>query len=379
MLLYRCKWQLNETFKMICEHYVRYLRNNYNNAYVVFDGYKKDGIKSAERNRRALKNICTDIEFAENMSLKIAQDKFLTNNKNKTRLIEMLRMKLADNNIFTCQAESDADKLIVDTAISLESKNVVVVSEDIDVLVVLTALAPTDRKIYFLKPSRGKVNQQIFSSKSLEKSLPACKEHILFLHAFTGCDTTSAFYNKGKIKFAKNFEKRNNLHNSAAVFKNVNEDANNIFQAGITCILGLYGASANITDLNTFRFNSFIKATAKDTSVLLSSLPPTSDAAFEHLKRVYLQIQIWLGNDLIIENWGWNYSNNIYHPITMNQLPAPENLLKMLFCNCKKGCGAACGCRKSGLYCSVACLQCNDDSCLNTAPMIQINEIEDDI
>ena len=98
---------------------------------MLFDGYKKDGIKAAERNRRALKNICIDIEFDENMPLKIAQDKFLTNNKNKSRLIEMLRMKLADNNIFTCQAESDADKLIVDTAISLESKNVVVVSEDI--------------------------------------------------------------------------------------------------------------------------------------------------------------------------------------------------------------------------------------------------------
>ncbi|GFQ68360.1 uncharacterized protein TNCT_514701 [Trichonephila clavata] len=72
MLLHRCRWKLNETFKMICEHYVRYLKNNYNNnTYVVFDGYKKDGIKSAERNHRALKNKCADIEFDENMPLKI--------------------------------------------------------------------------------------------------------------------------------------------------------------------------------------------------------------------------------------------------------------------------------------------------------------------
>ncbi|KYN11975.1 hypothetical protein ALC57_15868 [Trachymyrmex cornetzi] len=131
MLLHRCKWQLNETFKMICDLYVRYLKNNYNsNTYVVFDGYKKDSIKLAERNRRALKNKCADIEFDENMSLKIAQDKFLSNNKNKSRLIEMLRITLADNNIFTCQAESDADTLIVHTAINLEKKNVAIVSED---------------------------------------------------------------------------------------------------------------------------------------------------------------------------------------------------------------------------------------------------------
>lgn len=212
-------------------------------------------------------------------------------------------------------------------AMNLESKDVVVVSEDIDVLVILTALVDKAREIYFLKPSRGKVQQKIFSSKCLEKSLPNCKEHILFLHAFTGCDTTSAFFNKGKIKFAKNFEKRIDLHDSVKVFENINEDPNNILQAGVACILSLYGAPSKAHDLNTLRYNSFIKATAKNTSVLLSSLPPTTDAAFEHLKRVYLQIQVWLGNDVVIENWGWKYSNNMYIPITMNQLPAPDNLL----------------------------------------------------
>ncbi|GFS80268.1 uncharacterized protein TNCV_3447291 [Trichonephila clavipes] len=170
------------------------------------------------------------------------------------------------------------------------------------------------------------------------------------------------------------------LHKSAEVFKNVNEDSNNIFQAGVTCILDLYGASAKIKDLNTLRYNSFIKAMAKDTSVLLSSLPPTTDAAFEHLKRVYLQIQIWLGNDVDvgIDNWGWKHFNNMLIPITMNQLLAPNHLLQILLCNCKKGCAAACGCRKRGLYCSVACLQCSENSGSNAPPIIQINEVEED-
>lgn len=58
--------------------------------YVGFDGYKKDSIKSAERNRHPLKNKCTDVEFAENTPFKIAQEKFLTHNR---RLIKMLRKK----------------------------------------------------------------------------------------------------------------------------------------------------------------------------------------------------------------------------------------------------------------------------------------------
>lgn len=201
------------------------------------------------------------------------------------------------------------------------------------------------------------------------------------MHAFTGCDTTSAFFNKGKIKFAKNFEKRHDLHELAGVFKNSNEDCNKIFQAGTACILGLYGAPAKIKDLNLLRFNFFVKGTAKKTSVLLSSLPPTADAAFEHLKRVYLQIQLWLENvdikNVDIENWRWKYFNNMLIPITMNQSPAPDNLLQMLFCNWKKGCEVACGCRKSGLYCSLACLQFSENTCSNTPPIIEISEVEE--
>ena len=124
---------------------------------------------------------------------------------------------------------------------------------------------------------------------------------------------------------------------------------------GAACILALYGAPAKIKEFNTFLYNFFIKATAKNTSVLLSSLPPTTDAAFEHLKRVYLQTQIWLGNNVNIGG----------------------NILQKLFCNCKKGCGAACGCRKSSLNCSVVCLQCNGTSCFNTAPIIRITEVEE--
>lgn len=59
------------------------------------------------------------------------------------------------------------------------------------------------------------------------------------------------FFNKGKIKFAKNFVKRNNLHDSAEVFKNANEDAKNKFQAGLEWMLGLYKAPAKIIDWNT--------------------------------------------------------------------------------------------------------------------------------
>ena len=74
---------------------------------------------------------------------------------------------------------------------------------------------------------------------------------------------------------------------------------------------------SKIKDLNTLRYNSFAKATAKNSCVKLPSLAPTADAAFGHFKRVYLQIQTWLGRKILPEEWGWKYESKILIPETM--------------------------------------------------------------
>lgn len=63
-------------------------------------------------------------------------------------------------------------------------------------------------------------------------------------------------------------------------------------------------------------------------------------------------------------------------PITTLIPPAPEELLNSIFCNCTKGCGSNCGCRKVGLQCSVVCGSCRGQSCLNTTPDDTIVESE---
>lgn len=60
--------------------------------------------------------------------------------------------------------------------------------------------------------------------------------------------------------------------------------------------------------------------------------------------------------------------NGFLEPTTTILPPAPENLLNTIFCNCKNGRGSRCGCRKSGLPCSLACGQCNGQACLNASP-----------
>lgn len=78
-----------------------------------------------------------------------------------------------------------------------------------------------------------------------------------------------------------------------------------LFNEGIFSILALYGAKTS-KNLNELRHKRFIMLASKTKSVQIASLPPTEDAAQQHMKRVYLQIQYWKNNSQIPpENWGW--------------------------------------------------------------------------
>lgn len=86
----------------------------------------------------------------------------------------------------------------------------------------------------------------------------------------------------------------------------------------------------------------------------------------EYTKRVYLQTQIWLGNKNIHPtDWEWVSNEGLLNPIKTAVPPAPQELFKMIFCNCKKGCG----CRRVGLFWNVTCGICNGDNCQNSPPI----------
>lgn len=62
--------------------------------------------------------------------------------------------------------------------------------------------------------------------------------------------------------------------------------------------------------------------------------------------------------------------------------PAPSSLLQIISCKCTKNCGAACGCRRAGLKCSIICSNCSGQTCDNvphTLDYIDDNIEEDDI
>lgn len=206
----------------------------------------------------------------------------------------MLKERFTSENIFVKQADNDADVLIIETAIEQFNltNTTIVVGEDVDLLVLLTARTPTEKIIYFLKPGKAQHQSEIYSSKSLS-AFSKCQNHILFLHAITGCDTTSALFRRGKTTVLKLFEKQD-LVNCAEVFKESTSTPQAVITNGIRFLLSVYGAPKKVTCLDKFRYVCFVKNTRNIKRVQLACLPPTSASAHQHLFRVYYQVQVSL-------------------------------------------------------------------------------------
>lgn len=171
----------------------------------------------------------------------VSQDNLLSNNKNKSRLISMLTEKFEANS-FIVKHQDDADVLIIETAIEESYKNTtVVIGEDVDLLVILTARTPIDIEIFLLKPGKGKVEQKIYSSRSFDQH-KNIRDHILFLHAFSGCDTTSALFHKGKTASLKLIKKRLDLQSAVKIFNQTDISHDLISSNGIKFFLASYSA-----------------------------------------------------------------------------------------------------------------------------------------
>ena len=148
----------------------------------------------------------------------------------------------------------------------------------------------------------------------------------------------------------------------------VEQNQQDIEEAGNKALATLYG---HIKDLNLERAAKFTeKVVSRSAYLPPERLPPTSDAGRFHSRRVYLQVQAWIGNNLKAEEWGWDLCTtqrgSILKPHRMNQDAAPTSLLQIVCCNCGGKCDKnTCSCRKNGLLCTLACGHCKGTICMN--------------
>lgn len=65
--------------------------------------------------------------------------------------------------------------------------------------------------IFLQRPGKSMKANAFVDINQLQMALGCNKNILLFLHAISGCDTTSAFYGQGKMLAIKKIEKNQNL------------------------------------------------------------------------------------------------------------------------------------------------------------------------
>ena len=381
-LIHKIKWPKKATYKGIAHQYVSYVRAKYGASCIVFDGYEQGpSIKDHEHQQRVGRT-CADIQLNECMEAHNNQYIFLSNVKNKVQFISLLSHYLKASDQMVHNSTGDADTMIVSCALQFatQGRDVIVVADDTDILVLLIYHWNSDMADVYLQSNVKKSQNKIWKIRDLVTKVGGVvKAHLLFIHAWSGCDTTSATFGQGKTLLLKKIKECNELQQISYVMSKDDVTAEQIGKAGIQVFAIMYGGKQGYT-LNTLRYVKFMEMVSSGNITALDpqKLPPTERAAYYHSLRVHLQVIIWkklTGNDLDPKQWGWKLDGTVLIPIMTDFNAAPESLLKFVRCKCKLSsknpCGTnMCSCRKNGLKCVTACEDCRGEGCKNAEEII---------
>jgi hypothetical protein len=201
------------------------------------------------------------------------------------------------------------------------------------------------------------------------KAGPIVTSNLLFLHAWTGCNTTSATFGQGKLALMKKLKQSAEIHELASIINDEEADSGRVGEAGCKLFVIIYGGKKN-DSLSNLRYVKYMQMVTTSKKIEPHKLPPTARAAYFHSLRVHLQVVIWKTPSVHLPAIQWGKTENtLLYPIMTNM----EGLLKFIRCKCKLStCNSnVCSCHKHGLKCVSACGDCHGKDCRN----IEIEEI----
>ncbi|KAG1693168.1 Prolyl 4-hydroxylase subunit alpha-2 [Nymphon striatum] len=222
-LLHKVRWSTSVTYREVCDLYVNHIKSKYGIGTIVFDGYM-DGpsTKDHEHARRSInKRRCADVQC--DLSTK------------------------SGNKVIKCDEDADTEIVRCALYVAETGRKVNVVADDTDVaLLLLYHWSESMEEITFTS-ERSKATFNITSS--LLKIPAQIKSYLLVLHAWTGCDTTSAIHSKGKNSLLRKLKTSQHLRSLMDILSDKNADQVEVGAAGIELFLYMYGGNQTLTKL----------------------------------------------------------------------------------------------------------------------------------
>ena len=382
-------------------------------VYLVFDRYREFSTKSVTRASRGA-HISRVHQLTTAMPIP-PQKVILTDLENKRQLIALIVEDLCQNVTFpqgvnlnrrlvvtgedpipveitpvakilredmkTTHEEADnilAQQMVLNA--SQPNKGVSVVSDDTDVFVLLLyfyAKYNLTGLVIMESPVKDRATIDIRSTLNKNKDiildLPAA-------HALSGCDTTACLYGIGKATVVSILRTQSvplsSVGDVSSQFEDVLKEATNFMTA-------CYKMKTDGSDMSSVRQKVWASRVGKAPSCApkLCSLPPTSEAFRENVKRAHLQTCTWThavdtdppSLDPVQFGWTKDETSKTLVPVMLPKTVqlAPEDVLKLIKCSCESQSpceSLRCTCNKARLSCTIFCacqgaaLCCNEQT-----------------
>ena len=197
------------TYKDVVAQYLGYVKNKFGQSNINFDGYNADpSIKDHEHQTQAARTL-VNIQIDDAWQVAVHQEAFRSNERNKDQFEKMLHNSLETDGHSIIQSHGDADTNIVSEALQLaiQGNSVTVAANNRDILVMLLFHFSNDMaNISLLLESKQlcrMLKKQISIQELAEKTNHAVLQNLLLIHAWDGCDSTSAVYRHRKCAIIK--------------------------------------------------------------------------------------------------------------------------------------------------------------------------------
>ena len=271
---------------------------------------------------------------------KLGFRKFIVSHDEECHILSIQQNKVKSvpvEELSSTQEEADTRLLFhAKNAADQNHSKIVVKSSDVDVEVLFIHHAKEINAYHYMLSGTKSRMRYIDVSQIVENLGENICDALIGLHAFTGCDSVSAFVGKGNKTAFSLIKKHDHLCNTMKDLGDSPEVNKDLFKACERYVCALYSGKGS--DVNKLPYSKFCAINAQS-----NRLPPTKDALKKHTLRANYPAAMWKlalypKPEIPSPNGhGWIEEDNAIRIDWMHQLPAHTFYVQTQtskFCRC---------------------------------------------